>query len=68
LADDTVTPTPMTRDTGAPPNEHDPRGFTPLILAAYHGQVQEVDFLIAEGAAAARPNNGREYCPQSPAR
>ena len=40
----------MTRDTGAPPNEHDPRGFTPLILAAYHGQVQEVDFLIAEGA------------------
>lgn len=49
LADDTVTPTPMTRDTGAPPNEHDPRGFTPLILAAYNGQVQAVDFLIAEG-------------------
>src|SRR6202140_3154811 len=35
---------------GIDPNEHDPRGFTPLILAAYNGQAQAVDFLIAKGA------------------
>src|SRR5882672_7680580 len=35
---------------GMNPNEHDPRGFTPLILAAYNEQPQAVDFLIAKGA------------------
>jgi ankyrin repeat protein len=35
---------------GMNPNEHDPRGFTPLILAAYNGHAQAVDFLIAKGA------------------
>jgi ankyrin repeat protein len=35
---------------GMNPNEHDPRGFTPLILAAYNGQAQAVEFLIAKGA------------------
>src|SRR6266852_7078137 len=35
---------------GMNPNEHDPRGFTALILAAYNGQPQAVDFLIAKGA------------------
>src|SRR6266851_1648582 len=35
---------------GMNPDEHDPRGFTPLILAAYNGQAQAVDLLIAKGA------------------
>jgi ankyrin repeat protein len=35
---------------GTNPNERDPRGFTPLILAAYNGPAQAVDFLIARSA------------------
>jgi ankyrin repeat protein len=35
---------------GVNPNERDPHGFTPLILAAYNEQPQAVDFLIAKGA------------------
>src|SRR5258707_2269526 len=35
---------------GVNPNERDPHGFTPLILAAYNEQPQAVDFLITNGA------------------
>ena len=36
---------------GMNPNERDPRGFTPLILAAYNGRLLAVDFLIAKGGS-----------------
>ncbi len=41
---------------GADINAYDDRGFTPLILAAYNGQLSTVDALIAKGANACRPD------------
>jgi hypothetical protein len=35
---------------GMNPDERDPHGYTALILAAYNGQLQAVDLLIASGA------------------
>ena len=35
---------------GVNPDEHDPHGFTALILAAYNDQLQAVELLIARGA------------------
>lgn len=37
-------------------NAYDDRGFTPLILAAYNGQLSTVDALMAQGADACRPD------------
>lgn len=42
--------------TGADVNGYDRRGFTPLILAAYAGQAETVDALIAAGADACKPS------------
>jgi hypothetical protein len=39
---------------GADINAYDDRGFTPLILAAYNGQLATVEALIARGADACR--------------
>ncbi len=44
---------PLVR-AGADINAYDDRGFTPLILAAYNGQIAAVDTLIAQGADACR--------------
>ncbi|WP_083671792.1 ankyrin repeat domain-containing protein [Sphingomonas montana] len=41
---------------GADIDSRDDRGFTPLILAAYNGQLATVDALIARGADACRPD------------
>jgi len=41
---------------GADINAYDERGFTPLILAAYNGQLATVDALIGKGADACRPD------------
>lgn len=42
--------------TGADINAYDDRGFTPLILAAYNGQLATVEALINKGADACRPD------------
>ena len=42
--------------TGADVNGYDRRGVTPLILAAYAGQAETVDALIAAGADACKPS------------
>jgi ankyrin repeat protein len=41
---------------GADINAYDERGFTPVILAAYNGQLATVDALIGKGADACRPD------------
>lgn len=41
---------------GADVNAYDPRGFTPLILAAYNGHLDTVDRLIARKADACKPD------------
>lgn len=41
---------------GADINAYDDRGFTPLILAAYNGQLAMVETLITKGADACRPD------------
>ena len=41
---------------GADINAYDDRGFTPVILAAYNGQIAAVDALVAQGADACRPD------------
>ncbi|MDN4634124.1 ankyrin repeat domain-containing protein [Sphingomonas sp. PsM26] len=41
---------------GADINAYDDRGFTPLILAAYNGQLATVEALINKGADACRPD------------
>ncbi|WP_294393981.1 ankyrin repeat domain-containing protein [uncultured Sphingomonas sp.] len=41
---------------GADLNAYDDRGFTPLILAAYNGQLAMVEVLIGRGADACRPD------------
>lgn len=41
---------------GADVNAYDDRGFTPLILAAYNGQLATVEALINKGADACRPD------------
>lgn len=41
---------------GADIDAYDDRGFTPLILAAYNGQLATVEALIARGANACRPD------------
>lgn len=41
---------------GADVNAHDKRGFTPLILAAYAGQMETAEALIAAGADACKPD------------
>ena len=46
---------PLVR-AGADVNAYDDRGFTPVILAAYNGQIAAVDTLIAAGADACRPD------------
>lgn len=38
------------RDGGADLDARDPRGYSPLMLAAYAGHVEALDWLIAEGA------------------
>lgn len=45
--------------TGADINGYDERGFTPLILAAYNGQLATVEALIARGADACRPDRNQ---------
>jgi ankyrin repeat protein len=46
---------PLVR-AGADINAYDDRGFTPIILAAYNGQLATVEALIAHGANACRPD------------
>jgi hypothetical protein len=41
---------------GADVNGYDPRGFTPLILAAYDGHLDTMEALIAHGADACKPD------------
>lgn len=41
---------------GADVDAYDPRGFTPLILAAYDGHPDTVEALIAHGADACKPD------------
>ncbi|MDE0945706.1 MAG: ankyrin repeat domain-containing protein [Sphingobium sp.] len=40
-------------------NATDARGFTPLILAAYNGQAETLDALIAAGADACKPDGSQ---------
>lgn len=42
--------------TGADVNAHDRRGFTPLILAAYAGELATTEALLAAGADACKPD------------
>jgi ankyrin repeat protein len=44
---------------GADINGTDKRGFTPLILAAYNGQMAAVDALLAAGADACKPDTAQ---------
>ncbi len=43
-------------EAGAPIESADEKGYTPLILAAYHGHPEAVELLLAEGADACRPD------------
>jgi hypothetical protein len=42
---------------GMKPDERDPNGYTPLILAAYNGKASTVDFLIQQCATDAKGNS-----------
>jgi ankyrin repeat protein len=43
-------------EVGAPIESADDKGYTPLILAAYHGHPEAVELLLAKGADACRPD------------
>jgi ankyrin repeat protein len=47
---------PVLVKEGADANAYEGRGFTPLILAAYNGQAEAVDVLIAAGADPCKPD------------